>query len=376
MMIRSALRFCAFAISFLPVAASAHVGAGDTHGFVHGFSHPLSGIDHVLAMVAVGLFAAHLGGRALWLVPSTFVSVMALAGIAGTAGVELPFVEIGIGMSVVVLGLAVAFQLSVPTLAATSLVGFFAIFHGHAHGAEMPESVFGLTYGVGFLCATALLHATGVGLGLAVGKAGEAYSRLIVQIGGGAIAIVGVGILISSGGIETLAAAQLLHSTSAIQLPNTISKRPPPDELWNKGFAMLLAFKEREGHCCVVRDHVENGYRLGQWVAVQRYNQDNHDYWRRAQLDKIGFVWSELDRWWEEGFAALKTFKAREGHCYVPAVHVEGDVNLGHWVRVQRRRENKMNSERRQRLNEIGLAWNGGRPLAGKSTARRSVEIS
>jgi urease accessory protein len=329
-------------------------------------------------MVAVGLFAAHLGGRALWLVPSTFVSVMALAGIAGTAGVKLPFVEIGIGMSVVVLGLAVAFQLSVPTLVATSLVGFFAISHGHAHGAEMPESVFGLTYGVGFICATALLHAIGVGLGLAVGKAGEACSRLIVQIGGGAIAIVGVGILISSGGIDTLAAAQFLHSTSSIQLTNALGerKRLPSEEAWNKGFAMLLAFKEREGHCYVVRDHRENGYRLGQWVAVQRYNQDDHDDWRRAQLDKIGFVWSELDRWWEEGFEALKTFKAREGHCYVPAVYVEGDVNLGYWVRVQRRRESKMNSERKRRLNEIGLAWNGGRPPTGKSTAQRSVETS
>jgi len=376
MMIRSALRFCAFAIAFLPGTASAHIGAGDAHGFIHGFSHPLSGIDHILAMVAVGLFAAHLGGRALWLVPSTFISVMALAGIAGTAGVELPFVEIGIGMSVVVLGLVVAFQLNVSTLVAMSLVGFFAIFHGHAHGAEMPESVFGLTYGVGFICATALLHGIGVGLGVAVGKAGEAYSRPIVQIGGGAMAIVGLVVLISSDGTGALAAVQFLHSTSAIQLPNTVSKRPPPEEAWNKGFAMLLAFKEREGHCCVLRDHREKGYRLGQWVAVQRYNQDNHDDWRRAQLDKIGFVWSELDRWWEEGFEALKAFKSREGHCYVPAIHIEGDVNLGYWVRVQRRRENKMNSERKRRLNEIGLAWNGGRPLVGKLTARQSVEIS
>lgn len=195
-MIRSILRFCAAAIAFLPVAASAHVAVGDTHDLIHGFSHPLSGIDHVLAMVAVGLFAAHLGGRALWLVPLTFVSVMALAGIAGMAGVKLPFVEIGIGMSVVVLGLAVAFQLSLPTLLAMALVGFFAIFHGHAHGAEMPQSVSGLAYGVGFTCATALLHAVGVGLGLAIGKAGQVYSRRIVQIGGGAMAIAGVAILI------------------------------------------------------------------------------------------------------------------------------------------------------------------------------------
>src|SRR5215468_6814271 len=117
-MVRCAVRFCVAAFAFVPVAASAHVGVGDTHGFAHGFLHPLSGIDHPLAMVAVGLFAACLGGRALWLVPLSFVSVMALAGIAGSVGIKLPFVEIGIGMSIVALGLAVALQLSVPTLVA------------------------------------------------------------------------------------------------------------------------------------------------------------------------------------------------------------------------------------------------------------------
>ena len=195
---RSVLRLCVIGLVFSPIAASAHVGVGDTHGFMHGFSHPLSGVDHILAMVAVGLFAAHLGGRALWLVPMTFISVMALAGLAGMAGVKLPFVEFGIGMSVVVLSLAVAFQLNVPTLVAMALVGFFAIFHGHAHGSEMPESVSGFAYGVGFICATALLHAIGVGLGLAAGQAGKIYSRRIVQIGGGAMAIAGTAIIIFS----------------------------------------------------------------------------------------------------------------------------------------------------------------------------------
>jgi len=179
----------------VPVAASAHVGVGEAHGFVHGFSHPLSGIDHVLAMVAVGLFAAHLGGRALWLVPLSFVSVMALAGIAGSVGIKLPFVEIGIGMSIVALGLAVALQLSVPTLVAMGLVGFFAIFHGYAHGIEMPQGVSGLFYGAGFICATTLLHAMGVGLGLAIGKTGQVYGRRIVQIGGGVMAIAGAATL-------------------------------------------------------------------------------------------------------------------------------------------------------------------------------------
>jgi urease accessory protein len=185
----------AVAVTLVPTIASAHVGVGDTHGFVHGFSHPLSGIDHILAMVAVGLFASHLGGRALWLVPLTFVSVMAMAGVAGMAGAGLPFVESGIGMSVVVLGLAIAFQLNPPTLVAIGLVGFFAIFHGYAHGAEMPESASGLAYGVGFVCATALLHSIGIGLGLTIGYVGQIYSRRIVQIGGGAMAIAGIAIL-------------------------------------------------------------------------------------------------------------------------------------------------------------------------------------
>ena len=197
-MIRPTLRLCAVAIVFMPATALAHVGGGETHDFVHGFSHPFGGIDHILAMVAVGLFAAHLGGRALWLVPSSFVSVMALAGIAGMIGVRFPFAEIGIGMSVVVLGLAVAFQLSVPTLVAMAVVGFFAIFHGHAHGAEMPETMSGFSYGAGFICATALLHALGVSLGLAIGRTGDVYGPRIVQITGSGMAITGVAILTMS----------------------------------------------------------------------------------------------------------------------------------------------------------------------------------
>jgi urease accessory protein len=185
----------AFVLAVVPTAAFAHVGLGDGGGFAHGFVHPLSGIDHVLAMLAVGLFAVHLGGRALWLVPLTFVSVMALAGLLGMAGVAIPFVEIGIGISVVALGLMIAFQLNLPTVTAMTLVGLFAIFHGHSHGAEMPESVSGLAYGIGFLSATALLHALGIGLGLLIGHAAQSYSRRIVQVGGGAMALAGIAIL-------------------------------------------------------------------------------------------------------------------------------------------------------------------------------------
>lgn len=175
--------------------AQAHVGVGDVNGFHHGFMHPMSGIDHILAMVAVGLFAAHLGGRALWLVPAAFVAMMALGGALGIAGIPLPYVEIGIGLSVVVLGIAVASGLNLPTAAAMSLVGFFAIFHGHAHGAEMPQTASGLEYGAGFVVATATLHAIGVGLGLTVGRLSQAYGRRILQTAGAATAVIGVAIL-------------------------------------------------------------------------------------------------------------------------------------------------------------------------------------
>lgn len=177
-------------------AALAHTGHGDAGGFAHGFMHPVGGFDHVLAMVAVGLFAAHLGGRALWLVPATFVAVMALGGALGMAGVGLPFVETGIALSVVVLGLAVALRVSVPTLAAMALVGFFAVFHGHAHGAEMPADVSGAAYATGFVLATALLHGVGIALGLTVARLGEFAGRRAVQLAGGAMALVGVVILV------------------------------------------------------------------------------------------------------------------------------------------------------------------------------------
>ncbi|HEX3538237.1 MAG TPA: HupE/UreJ family protein [Stellaceae bacterium] len=176
-------------------AAQAHTGVGDTGGFVHGFAHPISGIDHVLAMVAVGLLAAQLGGRALWMVPASFVSMMVVGGVLGVIGIGLPFVEIGIGLSVVVLGLAIAVGLHLPTVAAMALVGFFAVFHGHAHGAEMPETASGFAYGVGFILATAALHAAGIGLGLGIGRI-SGVSRGALQAAGGTMALAGVAILV------------------------------------------------------------------------------------------------------------------------------------------------------------------------------------
>jgi urease accessory protein len=154
--------------------------------------HPIGGLDHVLAMVAVGLFAAQLGGRALWLVPASFVAAMAAAGLAGMAGVTLPMTEIGIAASVVVLGGAIALRLAMPVAAAMALVGFFAIFHGYAHGLETPETASGLLYGLGFVGATALLHGLGIAIGLAVGRLDGAVGRNLVRVAGSVAAMIGV----------------------------------------------------------------------------------------------------------------------------------------------------------------------------------------
>jgi urease accessory protein len=177
-----------------PATAYAHTGIGEASGFVHGFTHPVGGLDHILAMVAVGTFAAVMGGRAMWLVPTAFVAMMAFGGYMGVEGIELPLVEIGIAGSVVVLGLAVALRWSPPVVVAMGLVGVFAIFHGHAHGAEMPLDASGLGYAVGFMLATALLHAIGIALGLVAGRIGRG-SLLASRAFGGAIALAGVGIL-------------------------------------------------------------------------------------------------------------------------------------------------------------------------------------
>ena len=185
------------AIAGLPVTAFAHVGVGDTHGFMHGFGHPVSGIDHILATVAVGMFAAYLGGRALWLVPTTFVLMMGVGGVLGITGVPLLYVELGIAVSVIVLGLAVAMQWSLPTIAAMGLVGFFAIFHGHAHGAEMPVDASGFESALGFLLATALLHVVGIGIALGIGRIGARTSRVALRTSGSIIALAGIGILTS-----------------------------------------------------------------------------------------------------------------------------------------------------------------------------------
>jgi urease accessory protein len=188
----------AAAAALLPNAAFAHVGHGDAVGFTAGFGHPIGGLDHVLAMVMVGLFAWRLGGRAVWLVPATFVLVMAAGGALGMAGVDVPFVETGIALSIVVLGAAVAFGLNAPVAAAMGLVGLFAIFHGHAHGAEAPETAAGLAYAAGFMLATAGLHAAGVGFGFLIGRVSEARGPAIARFAGAAASLAGVAILVGA----------------------------------------------------------------------------------------------------------------------------------------------------------------------------------
>jgi urease accessory protein len=185
----------AAALTLIPTAALAHPGIGDAHGFAHGLAHPLGGLDHILAMVAVGIFAWQLGGRALWLVPATFISVMAAGAALAMAGVAVPQVELGIAASVIVLGAIVALGLHVPVAIAMGLVGLFAIFHGHAHGTEMPLDAAGAAYAAGFMLATALLHVGGIALGFAVGRIGDAFGRRAYQLGGSAIALAGAAIL-------------------------------------------------------------------------------------------------------------------------------------------------------------------------------------
>lgn len=195
MKVKSAIYTSALALALIPSVALAHTGVGDTGGFFHGFAHPVSGLDHVLAMVMVGLFAWQLGGRALWLVPATFVLVMAMGGALGATGIGVPFVETAIALSIIVLGASVALGLKAPVAVAMGIVGLFAVFHGHAHGAEMPENAGGLAYAAGFMIATAILHGMGIAIGVLIGRAGELHGSSIVRASGGAAAVAGIGIL-------------------------------------------------------------------------------------------------------------------------------------------------------------------------------------
>lgn len=176
-------------------AASAHAEHDTALGFSGGFSHPFSGLDHMVAMVAVGLWGAFLGSRAMWLLPVVFPVVMAIGGALGVAGVPIPesVVETGIAASALVLGLVVAFAVKPPLWVAAVIVGIFAIFHGHAHGAEMPKHDNALAYSAGFVIATGLLHLGGIVFGLLTKWP---WGEWAVRGGGAVIAGIGVCFLI------------------------------------------------------------------------------------------------------------------------------------------------------------------------------------
>jgi urease accessory protein len=175
-----------------PATAAAHTEAGAVDGFVSGFTHPISGLDHTAAMVAVGLWGAFLGQRAMWTLPVVFPVVMAFGGALGVLGIPFPVVETGIALSGAVLGLMVAFAVKPPLWVAAIVVGLFAIFHGHAHGTELPETANALAYSIGFVISTGLLHLAGIALGLLVHWS---WGRTIVRAGGAVIALVGFGFL-------------------------------------------------------------------------------------------------------------------------------------------------------------------------------------
>lgn len=172
--------------------ASAHEGGGIAGGFISGFLHPVLGWDHVVAMVAVGLWGAFLGSNAIWILPVVFPLIMAFGGALGVIGVPIPAVETGIAASAVVLGTMVSFAVRPPIWIAAVIVGVFAIFHGHAHGTELPNSANPLTYSMGFVLSTGLLHLSGITFGLLVRWP---VGKIAVQVGGGLIALAGVGFL-------------------------------------------------------------------------------------------------------------------------------------------------------------------------------------
>lgn len=154
----------------LAAPAEAHLLAGDLGGFSSGFGHPLFGVDHLLAMLAVGIWGAQMGGRRVWTLPVTFPLIMAFGGIAGMAGLYLPDVELGIALSVLALGLAIAFAWRPLEPVALLLIAIFAVFHGYAHGVELPIAADPTSYAAGFVIATGIIHVIGIGIGLLIGK--------------------------------------------------------------------------------------------------------------------------------------------------------------------------------------------------------------
>jgi urease accessory protein len=183
----------AVAVLVLASPAHAHIIDAGGAGLAQGFSHPFTGLDHILAMVAVGIWAAQAGRPSLWVLPVAFPLAMAGGGLLGVAGVPVPGVEAGIAASVLGLGLLIAFQAKPPLALSIALVGLFALFHGHSHGPELPQAASPVLYGLGFIVATAILHAIGLGIGLVMRLP---KGMMAVRVGGGAIAAAGIALFI------------------------------------------------------------------------------------------------------------------------------------------------------------------------------------
>jgi len=185
------LVLAALAMAIIPRTAFARIGVGSTSSFTAGLAHPFGGLDHVAVMIAVGLWAALKGGRALWIWLAAFVGVMLVGGALGTAHVPMPMVEPGILASVVALGLLVALAVDLPVWLGAVIIGAFAVFHGHAHGSEVVENVGGIEYMAGFALATATLHLTGIGIAIALAGAGW---RPAIRVAGAACVVISVGV--------------------------------------------------------------------------------------------------------------------------------------------------------------------------------------
>jgi urease accessory protein len=184
----------------IPSIVSAHASVGDAggfapSGFVHGFAHPVSGLDHILAMVMTGVFAYRPGGKAFWVLPLTFLLLMAVGGGLGAANVSLPLAETGIAVSVVTLGAIVALGLNIAMAMAMGIVGVFSIFHGYAHGVEMPREAGFASYMAGFVSASGLLQAVGAGISFVVATRWKAGSLMFARSAGGLVATAGLAFL-------------------------------------------------------------------------------------------------------------------------------------------------------------------------------------
>lgn len=176
-------------LASLPSSAWAHAQVGKASGFLTGFLHPISGWDHVLAMISVGVWGAQLGAPAMWLLPVAFPMVMALGGTMGLLGIPLPGTELGIALSAIVLGAMVLAEARPPLWVAAAVVAIFAVFHGHAHGTELPAGEDGLLYSAGFVVATGCLHGVGIAIGLVHRWAS---GRLALRAAGAIVTLAGI----------------------------------------------------------------------------------------------------------------------------------------------------------------------------------------